>query len=196
MAGVLLLHGGTDDPRRAGEPLRLSWWSVRVGSIPRLAKGIDDRLRPHDIATWTLQHRLAGWDGPADPTPVREARAALDRIAATYPGLPVVLVGHSMGGRTAVCAADHPSVVGVVGLAPWLPPEQPASPLAGKPLRVAYAEWDRVCPRAEMEEFLTAATSVCVDVRTTSMGRDVHVMLAARRWCDYVADQVRSLVSD
>ena len=35
--------------------------------------------------------------------------------------MPVVLLGHSMGGRTAVAVADDPSVVGVVALAPWLP---------------------------------------------------------------------------
>ncbi len=46
---------------------------------------------------------------------------------------PVALVGHSMGGRAALYAADHPAVRAVVGLAPWIEPGDPVAQLARPP---------------------------------------------------------------
>ena len=48
--------------------------------------------------------------------------------------MPVYLLGHSMGGLTALCVADDPQVEAVVALAPWLNARDPgrtASPAAG-----------------------------------------------------------------
>ena len=61
---------------------------------------------------------VRGWNGATPP--VADARAALDQLAAAYPGVPIALVGHSMGGRVALALADDPRVVEVVGLAPWV----------------------------------------------------------------------------
>ena len=85
-----------------------------------------------------------------------DARWALDRISAQLPGAPIALLGHSMGGRTAFAVADDPRVVGVCGLAPWLPDGEPlppadsdarfviahgtADPTTSAPLSLAYAE--------------------------------------------------------
>ena len=43
--------------------------------------------------------------------------------------MPVVVLGHSMGGRTACRVADHDLVRGVVALAPWLPPGESVADL-------------------------------------------------------------------
>lgn len=153
------------------------------------------RTRGDRIAVWALRHRLAGWDRDEDPTPVREARAALDEIRRTCKDLPVVLIGHSMGGRTAVCAADDASVVGVVGLAPWLPGSQSAAPLTGKHLRVAHARLDHSCSLATMKQFLADADRLAASVETKDMGNDVHYMLFEKRWHDYAAEQASALFS-
>ena len=66
-----------------------------------------------------LRYAVRGWNGEA-ASPVPDARAALDQISEAYPGVPIALVGHSMGGRVALALADDPRVVEVVGLAPWV----------------------------------------------------------------------------
>src|SRR5689334_24365947 len=45
----------------------------------------------------------------------------LFRSRRRYGDVPVVLLGHSMGGRVAVNVADEPTVHDLVLLAPWLP---------------------------------------------------------------------------
>jgi alpha-beta hydrolase superfamily lysophospholipase len=71
------------------------------------------------FAVAMLRYAVRGWNG-TDASPVPDARAALDEIADAYPGLPIALVGHSMGGRVALALADDPRVTEVVGLAPWV----------------------------------------------------------------------------
>ncbi len=58
----------------------------------------------------------------------------------------VLLVGFSMGGAVSVRAAAHPSVVGVIGLAPWLPDQLDVAPLAGRRLDVLHGALDRWLP--------------------------------------------------
>jgi dienelactone hydrolase len=55
-------------------------------------------------------------------------------------------MGFSMGGAVAVRAAAHPSVVGVLGLAPWLPDELDLAPLRGRRLDVLHGALDRALP--------------------------------------------------
>jgi len=71
------------------------------------------------FAVAMLRYAVRGWNGAA-ASPVPDARAALDQISQAYPGVPIALVGHSMGGRVALALADDPRVVEVVGLAPWV----------------------------------------------------------------------------
>lgn len=191
---ALVLHGGTDDPEAAGKPVRRPW-PTPWGNAFRVQQGIARRTRAQGIAVWALRHRLAGWDGDQDPTPAREARAALSEIRRIHPDRPVVLVGHSMGGRTAVRCADEPAVVGVVGLAPWLPREESASRLRGRHLRVAYARLDHLCGLSTMSDFLSAARDVAASVETRDMGNDVHYMLFETRWHDYASDQLLAMVT-
>ena len=73
------------------------------------------------LAVARLRYRVRGWNG-ADAAPVADAHWALDQLTARFPGVPIALVGHSMGGRAALYAAGHPAVRAVVGLAPWIEP--------------------------------------------------------------------------
>lgn len=51
---------------------------------------------------------------------------------------PVVMLGHSLGGRAAVRSAGAAGVRGVVALAPWLPEDEPVDQLAGRALAILH----------------------------------------------------------
>ena len=73
---------------------------------------------------------------------VEDMRAAIDAAG----GERTLLVGFSMGGLVSVRAAGHPTVVAVLGLAPWLPDQLDLTPLVGKRLDVIHGSLDRWLP--------------------------------------------------
>jgi dienelactone hydrolase len=73
---------------------------------------------------------------------IEDTRAAIDAAGARR----TLLVGFSMGGAVAVSAAAHPSVTGVLGLAPWLPDRLDLMPLRGRTLTVLHGGLDRWLP--------------------------------------------------
>ena len=85
----------------------------------------------HGVAVWLLCYRYRGWNRP-DLDPVADARWALAEIRRAHPGVPVALVGHSMGGRVALRVADEPGVVAVCALAPWTTAKDHVDQLTGK----------------------------------------------------------------
>jgi pimeloyl-ACP methyl ester carboxylesterase len=112
---VLVAHGGEVDS--LGDPH--SWRAPILRMWPFAAAARD---AAPDAAVGLMRYRYSGWNGAA-AHPAADLRAVLD-------GLPerirrVVLIGHSMGGRAVVAAGNHPKVVGVLGLAPWLPADEP-----------------------------------------------------------------------
>jgi alpha-beta hydrolase superfamily lysophospholipase len=135
-AAVLVLHGGQE---RSEEPVlrrHASWARMWL-----VAQAIRRKAAGNGVAVWLLRNQVRGWNASAggEPAPVRDARWAMDQLRATHPGVPVVLLGHSMGGRTANHAADDEDVVGVVALAPWLPRGEP---VRTKPLLVLHGTAD------------------------------------------------------
>ncbi len=112
-AVVLVLHGGQDASRR---PAR--WHNLAVLRMVPVARAVA-KAGQGTFAVAMLRYAVRGWNGAA-ASPVPDARAALDQISEAYPGVPIALVGHSMGGRVALALADDPRVVEVVGLAPWV----------------------------------------------------------------------------
>ncbi|MEX1907204.1 alpha/beta fold hydrolase [Janibacter sp. Y6] len=192
-ACVIVLHGGTDDPTKAVRPRR-TWLPATMNSH-WIQNGVDRTLREEGVATWALAHRLAGWDDDADPTPVREAAETVQQARRMYgEGVRIVLVGISMGGRTAVRVADMDGVVGVVGLVPWLPEEEPTYTLSGKHLRVGYAGLDRTCPLSSMTGFVGRARTDAATVEITEVGPDVHEMVLPRVWQPFTARSVRAIL--
>jgi dienelactone hydrolase len=116
---VLILHGGREHGQMATSPRQLSYLRM-VDFYWRL------RRASADLAVYRLRFRVRGWNaGQPVPDPVSDARYALDEIATRQPGAQIAILGYSMGGRAAFAVADHPSVVGVCGLAPWLPENEP-----------------------------------------------------------------------
>jgi len=110
-------------------------WSA---SIEWLVDGLAARFR--DLRFVEVRYRVKSWKRL--DWCVEDALAAIDSAGAER----VLLVGFSMGGAVSVRAASHPSVAGVLGLAPWLPDELDVSPLLGRRLDVLHGALDRWLP--------------------------------------------------
>lgn len=63
-------------------------------------------------------YEVHGWNGDED-SPMPPAQRSLDDLLEAHPDIPVILVGHSMGGRVAARLAADKRVTGVLALAPW-----------------------------------------------------------------------------
>lgn len=73
-----------------------------------------------DVEVRRVQYRLRGWNaGRLDA--LRDASEALEDMIDAVDSGPVVLVGHSMGGRVAAHLAANERVAAVATLAPWWP---------------------------------------------------------------------------
>ena len=124
-----------------------------------------------------------------------DARWALDRLREVHGDVPVVLLGHSMGARVAVHVADDPSVVGVVGLAPWWSAEDPVRTLSGRTLRAAHGRRDRITSFRETSRYVDRARLVADSAELEDMGALGHYMLTgSRRWHDVALRSVLEVV--
>ncbi len=119
--------------------------------------------------------KVRGWNG-AQASPVADLTSVLDDVRMRSPGVPVVLVGHSMGARAAVRAAGHPAVIAVAGLAPWLPPGEPAGQLAGRRLLLAHGTADRITRPADTWAYADRARDVS-DVTVIEIRGGDHPMI-------------------
>ncbi|GAB97116.1 alpha-beta hydrolase superfamily lysophospholipase [Kineosphaera limosa] len=188
---LVLLHGGPE--RGFREASRLGAPYLRMIPYGRAV-----RRRSEDrIAVVRLRHRHNGWNGAAASTAV-EARLALDDLAEAAPGVPIGLLGHSLGGRTALRVADHRAVRSVVALAPWLPPGEDVQPLADRDVLILHGAADLVCPIADTEAFVRRARADGRSVAFERLAGAGHLMLRrAPLWHDLAATfLVRTLLPD
>jgi alpha-beta hydrolase superfamily lysophospholipase len=166
-AVALVLHGGREHSREAVRPDQLA-----VRRMRPFARALATAGGSQGLAVWSLQYRVRGWNGD-EQSPVADATWALDQIRERLGDVPVVLVGHSMGGRTAVHVAGHQRVVAVTALAPWLPLGEPYAQVAGRSVLVVHGRRDTTTsPRGSFEWARHAATVTdrlwLVDVRHES----------------------------
>jgi pimeloyl-ACP methyl ester carboxylesterase len=174
VAGVaLVLHGGRSQSIAPTRPWQLAVlrmlpfaWSLRRG-------GAADGL-----AVARLRYGVRGWNG-ADRSPVADAESALADLAQRFPDVPVALVGHSMGARTALYVAAHPAVRVVVGLAPWIEPgdERTIPGLAGRRVLLAHGALDRMTNPRSSEAYARAAAGTAASMSYVSVTADKHAML-------------------
>ena len=174
---VLLTHGGKEvshqAPRRRGGP---------VTRVRMIARAVAPVLAGRGVAVHTMCFRYQGWNG-AESAPVPDVRWAVARLAERYGGVPSVLAGHSLGGRAVVNAADAPGVVGVLGLAPWLPEEEPTAQLAGRRLLLAHGTRDHVTSPRSSFEYAARARAEGHDVARIVLPGSGHTLLSrARDW--------------
>ena len=177
---VLMLHGGAETNLDPVDRRSLPWVRSRLmmGQLrrPFHSAGLD---------VWLLRYRVVGWNhGHAEhPSPVQDALWALDEVRAAHGPLPVVLLGHSMGARTASAVADDENVHGVVGVAPWFPPGHPVEPLKGKHLVAAHGRADRVTNFGATKQFVRRAEPLAASSSFVDMGDLDHYMVKGfRQW--------------
>ncbi|WP_019878191.1 alpha/beta hydrolase [Sporichthya polymorpha] len=168
---VLLLHGGKAESREPSSP-----WHTSVLRLRPFARAIARRIRRDGVAVWSLRYRVRGWNG-AEASPVADARWALDRVREQHGDVPVILVGHSMGGRTALQVADDPAVVGIVALAPWLPAGERRPALGSTRLLVVHGTADSWTDPRASEAYVEAARADGVPATFVPMTGHGHFML-------------------
>ncbi len=100
------------------------------------------RLAPQfpSLAFAEVRYRIKSWKRMDDC--IADARAAVREVGAER----TLMLGFSMGGAVSVAAATEPSVIGVLGLAPWIPDRLSLEPLRGKRFDVLHGSLDRWLP--------------------------------------------------
>nr|WP_063779354.1 alpha/beta fold hydrolase [Kibdelosporangium sp. MJ126-NF4]CEL20483.1 hypothetical protein [Kibdelosporangium sp. MJ126-NF4]CTQ97707.1 hypothetical protein [Kibdelosporangium sp. MJ126-NF4] len=177
---ALLLHGGRE--HGPGPMPRFGLAYLRMVPFAR------DLARIDGVAVFQLRNRLRGWNEPRLDA-VRDARWALDEIGNRFPGVPVVVIGHSMGGRVAFRVADGPAVTAVCALAPWCEPSDPVQQLAGRAVVIGHGRLDRVTDPRKTRDYARRAEEVADRVDLRWVDGETHALLRKPRvWRDLVRE--------
>ncbi len=168
---ALILPGGSGDEAGPGDRYRPSvlrmlpfTWSLRRAGTHR------------GLTVALLRYRVAGWKDGADSAAV-DAQWALDDLRERFGAVPVVLLGHSMGGRVALSVASAPTVLGVVALAPWVHEDLRVAGLAGRRVLIAHGDRDRVTDPRASRAFAAQARAAGSEVQDVEIAGDGHAML-------------------
>jgi dienelactone hydrolase len=180
-AVALVLHGGRSE---STAPVRAN--QLAVLRLRPIAAALHRAGRTHGLAVARLQFRVRGWNG-AQRSPVGDALGALEDLAGRYPGRPIAVVGHSMGGRTAMYVGGHAAVTTVVGLAPWIEPADPADGLAGRRVLIAHGDHDRMTSAVASHAFAESLVGSAESVGWVGVHGDGHAMLRRPRTWDELA---------
>jgi predicted esterase len=188
-AVAVVLPGGRADSFDPSESRHLSGLRMRpvAQALHRAGRGIG-------LSVWRLRYRYRGWNGE-EMSPVADALWALREVRARHGRVPVVLVGHSMGGRTSLRVGGDQSVRGIVALAPWLPDGEPVEQLAEREVLIAHGNLDRVTSPRASQRYAERARAVAARVDYVTVRGDGHAMLArARVWHRLATDFTVRLV--
>lgn len=181
---IVFAHGGlvdsTEDPHAWRPPI------LRMWPFAAAAKQVD-----RSALVGLMRYRHRGWNGTA-ADPSADLRLVLDRLPAHINR--VVLIGHSMGGRAVVAQGNHPKVCGVLGLAPWLPENEPFPWLtaAGGPIVFAHGDQDRITDPALTAAFADRLRLAGIPVGVLRVEGEQHAMLhRAADWTELVRRFIR-----
>lgn len=175
---VLVLHGGKAESWDPSESTHLS--SRRINPF---VTAIHRQGRREGIAVWKVRYRFRGWNG-SHRSPVEDAQWALDEVRRRHGDVPVVLLGHSMGGRAAVHVLGDPAVIGMVAFGPWLP-DEPYAQAAGKRVVIAHGTLDKWTQPSQSLHWSELARGVAKSVTYVHVRWTGHFMLwNAWLWTD------------
>lgn len=172
---VLVLHGGAS----RGSQVMVSPTQLSVVRMIPTARAVARAGRGR-LAVYRLLNTYRGWD--STHTPVDDADRAMAVVAERFPGVPVGLVGHSLGGRAALLAADAPGVRSVVALNPWVYPDDVAD-LSGREVLFVHGTEDRI---ASIQRARTVARRLArsAEVDFVEIEGGKHAMLSHGREFD------------
>ncbi|MFD8452261.1 alpha/beta hydrolase [Streptomyces coelicoflavus] len=170
-AAVLVLHGGRAQSRSAARP-----WQLAALRMHPFLRALEAATVRDDVFLGQVRYRSRGWNGVA-AEPLRDTRRALAELRGLVGDVPVVLLGHSMGGRAALRAADADGVRGVVALAPWCPPGEPVAQLRGRDVLVLHGDRDRVTDPAESAAYVSRARAAGARAGMLLVADGDHAML-------------------
>jgi len=178
---ALVLHGGAG--RRDSmmvSPTQLSVLRMIpiAGRIARAGRG--------RLAVFRLLNSTRGWD--TRHTPVDDVHWALDRLRERFgEDLPTCLIGHSLGGRAALLAADQPAVRSAVALAPWVyETDGERLDVSGRRILVVHGDQDRVAS-IRRAEVVASALRRTTDVGFVRVAGGKHAMLRHHHVFDKLA---------
>ena len=184
-AVALFCHGGTvasvEPPRERALSL------VRMRAIEQF---VSAAARPRGGATCLLRYRVAGWNGMAADA-FADVAWSLDRIRAEHgTDVPIVLVGHSMGGRAVLRAGGEQQVSAVCALAPWTPPGEPVRHLRDRTVVILHGRGDRWVPAAQSADFALRAEEAGARVARFTVAGGHSMVRRANLWHTFVRDVV------
>jgi len=173
-AVALVMHGGAIDGFEPNHP-----WSHNVARLVPFARAL--KKVPGPLAVARLRFRVRGWNGE-QRMPVDDARWAIRQIREVFPGRPIALVGHSMGGRVAMHVGDEDDVRLVIGLAPWVEAGD-AWPGEGRRTVLIHGDRDVICSLARTRERVEKMQADGLDASLVRVARSDHAMLVrAHLW--------------
>lgn len=183
-AVALFCHGGTVASVEPPKERALSLVRMRAIEHFAFAAGGDQGL-----STCLLRYRVAGWNGPAADAHA-DVRWSLDRLRAEHGNVPIVLVGHSMGGRAVLRAGGEDGVQAICALAPWTPPNEPVDHLRGQTVTILHGRGDRWVPAALSAEFAGRAQDAGARVARFTVAGGHSMLRRANVWHLFVRDVV------
>ncbi|MFJ8826653.1 alpha/beta fold hydrolase [Streptomyces sp. NPDC102467] len=176
-SAVLVLHGGREAGREPARP----WQPPALRMRPFIA-AVRRAAPHHRLLVGSVRYRYRGWNGAA-ADPLRDTEDALAELARRVGDIPVVLLGHSMGGRAALRAAGASPVRGVVALAPWCPDGEPTSHLHDRTAIVVHGDLDRITdPRASTAMMVRARAQGARTATLVVAGGDHAMLRRSRVW--------------
>src|SRR3954447_14582783 len=150
---ALLAHGGRSISTRPASPVN----AAALRMYPFLLD-LHRTGRDCGLAALQLRYRVRGYN---EGDPIADLEWALSEIARRHGDVPVCMIGHSMGARSALRCAGHESVRAVVALAPWLPAGEPTAQLARRTGVMAHGTRDRTPTPARSLPYALAAREGC-----------------------------------
>jgi dienelactone hydrolase len=184
-AVAVFCHGGTianlEPPRERALSL------VRMRALEQF---VSEATASQGVTSCLLRYRVAGWNGPAADA-YADVRWSLDRIRAEHGShVPVVLVGHSMGGRAVLRAGGDDQVSAVCALAPWTPPGEPVEHLRDRTVAILHGRGDRWVPAALSADFALRAQEAGARVARFTVAGGHSMVRRALVWHAFVRDVV------
>jgi dienelactone hydrolase len=182
---AVFCHGGTvasvEPPRERALSL------LRMRAIEQFVRA---STAEQGVGTYLLRYRVAGWNGVAADAYADVAWTLAELRARHGDDVPVVLVGHSMGGRAVLRAGGDPSVRAVCALAPWTPPGEPVEHLSDQTVAVLHGRGDRWVPAALSADFAVRARAAGARIARFTIAGGHSMVRRAPVWHGFVRDVV------